>query len=246
MRLMITLMLLLLPSAVTFADDNAENNPTTETPAAESNENGEAKQDDDDADEQEPESLRDLLKRIEQAHQDNKDFAGNFEQERYLPLFGDTIRSSGRFAFKQPDKVRWEYARPHRSILVVEGDRGRKWSAGTNRVESFRLADDRGLDAVVNQLFTWFRGEFSKLDNDYDVELVSREPLKLKLTPKREALQRFIQNIEITLDSKEVIESVKLIEPLQPGDEAPGHTLYRFKDTKLDEGVDDDEFQINR
>jgi outer membrane lipoprotein-sorting protein len=193
----------------------------------------------------EEESLEALLRRIENAHKDNRDFQGKFEQRRYLPLFEDTITSSGSFAFRRPDRVRWEYTEPHRSILVVRGDAGHRWSAATDRVERFRLAEDRGLDAVVNQLFTWFRGEFTKLTEDYDVSIQQREPLTLELTPKAEAVRRYIARIRVTLDADLGITAIRLIEPAEEGEE-PGYTHYEFKDTRLNGGLEDSVFRIER
>jgi outer membrane lipoprotein-sorting protein len=191
------------------------------------------------------ESLPELLKRIEAGQKDAKDMRGDFEQIRFLPLFGDEIRSGGRFAFRKPDQVRWEYTRPHESILVVRGDRGQKWARATNRVEDFRLADDKGLDAVVRQLFTWFRGEFSKLPDDYSVEVLGRGPIRLKLTPRSEATRRFVACIEVALtEGDRELESVKVVDPAQPGEAEPGYTLYRFTGTKMDTGIADSEFRL--
>lgn len=191
------------------------------------------------------ETLDELLARLEKAHKEHKDFQGNFEQEKFLPLLGDKIQSSGRFAFKKPDKVRWEYTKPHESILVVTGETGKKWSKATGRTEQVKLADDRGLDAVVKQLFMWFKGEFTKLKDDYDVEIQSRKPAKLKMKPKKEALKKFIESIEVQFaQGEDEISSVKIVEPKQAGDDEHGYTLYTFKDTKLDRGVADTEFEI--
>jgi outer membrane lipoprotein-sorting protein len=222
MRVLSALLILMLLGAFVYADDAAEAKPE---PAVE--------------------TVDELLKRIEAAHKEHKDFQGKFEQTRFLPLFGDSIKSSGRFVFKKPDQVRWEYTAPHKSILVVQGERGRKWSESTRRVEAFRLADDRGLDAVVTQLFTWFKGEFTKLKDSYEVEIKSREPLVLSMTPKSEALQRFIAAIEVSFSQgQDYITSVKLIEPERSDDEQAGYTLYAFTDTRLDAGVKDAEFEI--
>lgn len=191
------------------------------------------------------ETLDELLARIEKTHKEHKDFQGNFEQEKFLPLFGDKVASSGRFAFKKPDKVRWEYQKPHESILVVTGETGKKWSKATGRTETVKLADDRGLDAVVKQLFTWFKGEFTKLKDDYEVEIQARKPAKLKLTPKNDAVKKFIAAIEVQFtDGEGQISSVKILEPIQAGDDAAGYTCYLFKDAKLDKGVADSEFEI--
>jgi outer membrane lipoprotein-sorting protein len=191
------------------------------------------------------ETIDELLARLEKAHKEHKDFQGNFEQEKFLPLLGDKLKSSGRFAFKKPDKVRWEYTKPHESILVVSGETGKKWSKATGRTEEVKLADDRGLDAVVKQLFTWFKGEFTKLKDDYEVEIVARKPAKLKLKPKKDALKKFIDSIEVQFaEGEDQISSVKIVEPKRAGDDEPGYTLYTFKDTKLDKGVEKVEFEI--
>lgn len=200
---------------------------------------------DDDVDEEE--TLEDLLKRIEKSHDAHEDFKGDFEQTRFLPLFGDKIKSSGEFVFKKPDHVRWEYSEPHESILVVTGESGKKWSESTNRVEDFELGDDRGLDAVVKQLFTWFKGEFTKLTKDYEVTVQKREPATLKMEPKKEIVKKFIAAIEVKFTKgEEEIESVKIVEPLQKGDTEAAYTLYEFKDTELDSGVKDGEFKIDK
>jgi outer membrane lipoprotein-sorting protein len=230
MRAIIASLLLLLGSAALAQDDK----PEPAKPA-------------EDQEEANPETLDELLERVEKAHKEHKDFKGKFEQTRYLPLFSDTVKSSGTFAFKRPDKVRWEYSTPHKSILVVSGDSGRKWSETTRKVESFKLSDDRGLDAVVKQLFRWFKGEFTKLKDDYTVEIKARDPVKLSMVPRSEALRKFIASIEVEFTKgEEQIASVKILEPKKAGDAEGGYTLYAFSETKLDSGLEADEFEIRK
>ncbi|MHC4841017.1 MAG: LolA family protein [Planctomycetota bacterium] len=193
------------------------------------------------------ETIDDILKRIEKKHKAHKDFKGDFKQTKYLPLFDDKVESSGLFVFKKPDSVRWEYQKPHQSILVVSEGSGKKWSATTKKVESFKLSEDRALDAVVSQMFTWFKGEFTKLTDDYEIEKLEHTNTRLKLTPKKNGLKKFIESIEVTMNKDESrLESVKLVEPIKDGDEAAGYTLYKFENTKLDSKVQDKEFEINK
>lgn len=143
--------------------------------------------------------------------------------------------------FLKPDKVRWEYEKPHQSILVISGDDGQKWTETTRRVEKFKLSEDRGLDAVVRQLFTWFKGEFTKLKDDYDVEIVQRSPTTLRMKPKKDIVKKYIACIEVKFTEKdEAIASVKITEP------GEDYTLYSFSDTRLDAGVKDEEFEIRK
>lgn len=187
------------------------------------------------------ETVDDCLKRIEKNHDAHKDFVGKFTQEKHVALFEEVIKSEGRFVFQKPSKVRWEYAKPHQSILVIDGDDGQKWTETTRRVEKFKLADDRGLDAVVKQLFTWFKGEFTKLKDDYDVEITARSPTKLKMKPKKEVVKKYIASIEVKFAEKD--ESIASVQITEPGDD---FTLYTFSDTKLDGGVKDEEFEIKK
>lgn len=187
------------------------------------------------------ETVEEVLKRIEKDHTDHKNFAGKFTQKKHLLLFDDVIESSGRFVFKKPDHVRWEYSKPHESILVIAGDDGQKWNETTKRVEKFKLSDERGLDAVVKQLFTWFKGEFNKLTEDYTISIIERKPTKLKMVPKKEAVKKFIASIEVAMaEGDKEISSVKITEP---GDD---YTLYTFSDTKLDGDIKDEEFSIKK
>ncbi|MDC1142590.1 outer membrane lipoprotein carrier protein LolA [Planctomycetota bacterium] len=193
------------------------------------------------------ETIDDVLKRIEKKHKEHKDFRGDFAQTKYLPLFDDKVESSGVFVFKKPDSVRWEYKKPHQSILVVAEGAGKKWSATTKKIESFKLTEDRALDAVVSQMFTWFKGEFTKLADDYDITKLDHATTRLQLAPKKAGLKKFISAIEVTFnDDESRLVSVKLIEPLKDGDEQSGYTLYKFENTKLDSKVQDTEFEINK
>lgn len=228
------------PLAEAQADgESAKESTETGEEGKEGKEGTERKEDPDAEPAAKPETLDECLKRIEENHAGHKDFQGDFKQEKHILLFDDVIESQGRFVFKKPDHVRWEYTSPHKSVLVIRGDEGEKWTETTRRVESFQLSEDRGLDAVVAQLFTWFKGEFTKLKDDYEVEILERSPTKLKMTPKSEAVKKFIACIEVAFAEKdEAIASVKIIEP---GDD---YTLYSFQDTRLDKGVEDDEFEV--
>ncbi|CAG0982366.1 hypothetical protein PLCT2_01984 [Planctomycetaceae bacterium] len=187
------------------------------------------------------ETVAECLQRIEKSQSDHKDFIGKFKQEKHILLFDEKIESNGRFVFRKPNNVRWEYEKPHQSILVIAGDDGQKWTETTKKVEKFKLSDDRGLDAVVKQLFTWFKGEFTKLGDDYDVEIAERSPTKLKMTPKKDVVKKFIASIEVKFTEKDAaIASVKITEP---GDD---YVLYTFSETKLDSGVKDEEFEIKK
>ena len=227
MRTTIVVLCLLLGICVAVAEDAPKAVEPKETPK--------------EAPKAKEESVEDVLKRIEKDHSEHKNFAGNFKQEKHVLLFDDVIESSGRFVFKKPDHVRWEYSKPHESILVIAGENGEKWNETTKKVEKFKLSDERGLDAVVKQLFTWFKGEFNKLTDDYTITILERKPSKLKMVPKKDLLKKFIAAVEVGMaEGDKEIATVKITEP---GDD---YTLYSFTGTKLDGDIKDDEFSIKK
>ena len=77
--------------------------------------------------------------------------------------------------------------------------------------------------------------------------MLSRKPTKLKMTPKKRMVKKFIANIEVEFaKGDDSIDSVKIVDPLIKGDTENEYTLYTFTNTKLDTGVKDDVFKIKK
>ena len=55
-----------------------------------------------------------------------------FVQKKHLPILARPFVSEGRFYFQAPGSVRWEYAKPVPSILLVHQGRARRYVRGND------------------------------------------------------------------------------------------------------------------
>lgn len=140
-----------------------------------------------------------------------------FTQEKHLSMFATDMRSTGRFAFHKPDKLRWEYLSPALEGFAVNGDRAVRWTADQTDRRAFSLDDDPVMRVVARQLAAWATFDLHWLRKEYTLELETPAPVTLRLTPRRPevaALLRFLR-IEFS-DTKD---TVRLIELHEHGDD---------------------------
>jgi len=86
-----------------------------------------------------------------------------FEQEKKLRIFKETVTSRGLLLFERPDRLRWETRDPFQSILVVAGSEVAKFetiAAGGGPSSLGREADMIRL--VMDRIRGWFQGKFEK------------------------------------------------------------------------------------
>lgn len=108
--------------------------------------------------------------------------SSEFSQESHLSVFEETIISSGRFFFRQPDKLRWEYLSPISEGFALDGDQGIRWNETTRA--SFSLRNDPLMNVVASQLLAWATFDLVWLSAEYDITLEADSPVLLKLVPK--------------------------------------------------------------
>jgi outer membrane lipoprotein carrier protein len=167
-----------------------------------------------------PPALDPLLERIDAASAGVSTLAGQFTQRNKVALFKQELRSSGRFYFRKPRQIRWEYTAPDPSTMVLDGNRATLSTPG-EAPRSFDLDQDPTLRAVFDQLLLWLgSGSLAHARADYDLAAAGTgEQPALTLRPKEaSALARTFQRIELRLDGKTYLpRSILLVE--KSGDE---------------------------
>jgi|GEM_PF-1575509 len=137
---------------------------------------------------------------VEKAMGDLKSVAATFEQTKHLALFKEPLRSNGQILFGAPDKLRWEFRKPFRSVLVVSADRVAKFERDGERWKKL----DQGRQSevvlvVMDEIRSWFRGDFDREGGRFEVR-GSREPRPtIRLAPKEELLARSLNEVELAL-----------------------------------------------
>lgn len=142
-----------------------------------------------------------FLKKVEQRMAKVRTVVARFAQQKHLALFGDVVKTSGCILYARPDQLRWEIRQPFRSILIVAGRDVAKFEfhkGKRRRLELGRSSDI--ILMVMNQIRGWFRGDFARSMQRYDVRVFApteKRTARIELRPKDKNLARNLQRIEL-------------------------------------------------
>lgn len=163
-----------------------------------------------------------------------------FVQEKHLSLFGDVVETKGCIVYSRPDKLRWEIRDPFRSILIVAGDDVAKFEFQKGERRRLELGRSRDIILMVmDQIRSWFRGDFEKSDETYDVQVFATTPARIVLMPKDEAMSQSLEAIELHLSrDRSAMDQVIIRE--KGGDK----TVMRFNRSQEELEVVEDYFDI--
>lgn len=124
-------------------------------------------------------------------------FTCDFKQTRYLSIFPEPVRFSGRLVLARPDRLRWEFTEPIPSVLILNGHKGFKCNEG-GPTREFDLDQDPVMRLVAEQLRAWTSGTYRDLQKDFDFELSGEDVLLL--TPAKAGAESFINGIRVSFD----------------------------------------------
>jgi hypothetical protein len=174
-----------------------------------------------------------VLTELESSAAGIETLASNFVQEKYLEMFQETLVSSGRFSFAQPDRLRWEMLEPVASGFLLNGTNGKRWHERAGAAVPFDIAREPGMKLIAEQLLAWARVDIVWLVQQYRMTLMSEEPVTLKLVPLQAGAEQFLDYLQISFDAqRRYVETVEVHEP--GGD----FTRIRFAETELNQPLD--------
>jgi outer membrane lipoprotein-sorting protein len=150
-----------------------------------------------------------------------------FSQKKELKILRKPLVSEGRFFFRAPGDIRWEYTSPIESILLAEGGDVKRY---VKRDASWVQEQDPGLEAmgqVLRDMSGWLTGDFESSPH-FRAELEAGPPVRVILLPRQAAVSSFIERVVLTLSPKPgVLDSVEIVE-------GPGNsTLIEFQNTEI-------------
>ena len=74
--------------------------------------------------------LADVVKKVDAAKAGVETLSGEFTQKNRVKLFKQELTSKGRFYFRKPRQIRWEYTAPDPSALILDGNQATLHDAG--------------------------------------------------------------------------------------------------------------------
>jgi len=166
-----------------------------------------------------------FLDQLEARMSARKTVAAEFEQEKVMSLFEDTLRTRGAILFSSPDKLRWETQAPFQSILVVAGDAVAKFEfvSGERRALELGRAKEPLLD-VMNQIRGWFLGRFDRRQKTYRLRVTLEPQPLIVLEPVDAGLRKSLAALEVTLTS--TLDAVSRVVVLERGGDRTTMTFH--------------------
>jgi outer membrane lipoprotein carrier protein len=135
-----------------------------------------------------------------------------FEQVQHRSILAQPLRSTGRLAYAQPDKVRWEVEGPVRSVFVLNGARVSTAMPDLDHSETLDLSQSPEAARLVQGLMVWLGGDLERVARDYDLAWQAGPPPVATLTPRDPTLQKLLSRIVLQLEAGQ-IRRVTLHEP---------------------------------
>lgn len=188
------------------------------------------------AQEKKPEAAATVVARVQKYYDATKDLRAKFEQQLDSPSRAPS-KASGELWLKKPGKMRWDYAKPEKKLMVSDGST--LWVYQPDDEQAYRQ-DLRGnaLPAQVSFLL----GE-GKLDKEFDASLtkidgVGPDELALKMVPKVGTTA--YRYLVFVVDGK----SGQVKQTIIYGQDGSTNKLS-FVDVQQNKGVDDGKFKFS-
>ena len=136
-----------------------------------------------------------------------------FAQKKTLPMLTRPFVSEGRFFYQAPAQLRWEYERPVRSVLIMNGGAIKRYlrePAGWREESGASLT---AMRVVMEEIANWQQGRFDA-NPHFNATLTTDPETKVTLVPKEAAWGKMIRRIELNLSREQagVMNGVRIVE----------------------------------
>ena len=152
------------------------------------------------------ESIRQAMSRIHS-------ISAVFTQKKNLKILARPLVSTGRFYYRAPGDLRWEYQSPIKNVLLVHGDKVAMYIWNKDEFTEDRGPQLEATRIVMEQIASWLNGNFHD-NRAFIPKLEPGNPTKIVLIPAKDYLAKFIQRITLTLSGTSG--AISLIEILEP------------------------------
>lgn len=120
----------------------------------------------------------------------------DFVQEKHMKILARPLIARGRFLYRSPASLRWEYHEPMQSVFLMhKGDVHRFLQSDTGWREETG-AELRAMDFVFQEISNWLNGRFDE-NPLFTASLMPGN--RIVLTPKGNGMDQFIQRIEMVM-----------------------------------------------
>jgi outer membrane lipoprotein-sorting protein len=143
-----------------------------------------------------------LLRRLRESRAPYHTFATRFVQRKRLALLDVELRSEGMIFFQRPGSVRYEILAPARSLLTYDGKKVQCYTFSEGAWKRLKNPAATAIGHVLRQMGRWIQGDFDSDRTMFEITVVPSDNGAgcIHLTPRSEALAKYIQRVEIYVE----------------------------------------------
>ncbi len=140
-----------------------------------------------------------------------KSIRSDFSQEKYMQYLDITLKSSGKFWYEAPDKVRWEYQEPFGYKVIINS--GKLSLISDDSENQFEMNRSALFEQVNKLMMSAITGDIGAND-EYSAKLYAGKEFYLAvLVPADETVKQMIGSMELYFDKTEyMVRKIKIVE----------------------------------
>jgi outer membrane lipoprotein-sorting protein len=190
----------------------------------------------------ETQSISDMLGRLGEKVSGFKTLKTDFVQEKKLAIFKRKIVMKGRIYLQKPGTIAWHVDTPVKYSVLITDKVIRQWDEDTDQVQEIPISKNPVFKIVLNQLTTWFSGNYASLLDEYTVKVLQQRPYIFEFIPKETNFSRkIVKSVTITFrEDEKYLQQIKIQE--MSGDS----TTITFEHTLIDVPIDERFFKVGR
>ena len=188
------------------------------------------------------ESTAPLVAKMQRYYDATKDLHAKFEQQLASQMTARPKKAEGEVWLKKPGKMRWDYAKPEKKLMVSDG--ATLWVYEPEDEQAFK--QDMHASTLPAQV-SFLLGE-AKLEKEFDITAAAGDDVKLaapgagetvlKLVPKQGTTAYRYLLFSVDEKTGQVRKTVVL-------DQQGGTNTLAFTDVKQNSGVSDSKFNFS-
>ena len=178
-----------------------------------------------------------IAQKLNTASKNTKTIDSDFKQFKHLDILENDIESTGHFSFQASDKVRWEYFKPYKYLIIMNA--GIMWINDGNKTQKFDTNTNKMFKEINNLMVGMLQGKILE-SNNFDVKFYENsKQILAKLIPLSAEMKDFLSEINLYFDKRDyTVSKIKMKE--HSGD----YTLIEFYNKKINVDIPKSKFLV--
>jgi outer membrane lipoprotein carrier protein len=171
---------------------------------------------------------------LEKQHQETESIKADFTETATSALLTAAQKASGKMWYKRSDKIRWEKTSPESHIILINGKTVKMKDKGKEVTNASAKMVAKKIQQLMVQMMT---GEFLNEKEFKIAYFENKSNYKLVLTPKSDKMKRYVAEITLIFDKKELT-----IKQMTMAQDETSKLDYKFSNTELNTTIADSKF----